>query len=241
MNFTELLDQFLASVSHRKRDIKSASMQRRSSFKSQSTYCVRDVVSQLSEAEIVGDISTVRRLQSLLKSRRQIPVKVLIFHEDTRPGYFGTFTKSSIVIGPRCPFARDAVVFDYSYDSGEEWEEEEGGDDVASQDGSEEAPSDADSDMDDWLVDDDVEGVDPGTPVSEREVSPLRPPSGIEKAANKRKSISGLDKGRKKRKVMPLVAFIKGPCWEDVIGKCEYEPFKQHRIQLFNGMYTFYL
>ena len=97
-----------------------------SRFKSTSKYCVRDIFAQLSEAEILGDDTAVRSLQNLLQSRESIPAKVLIFHEDYRPGYFGTFTKPSTAVGPRTPFAKDAVTFDYSYDSGEDWEEEIG-------------------------------------------------------------------------------------------------------------------
>ncbi|KAI5123318.1 hypothetical protein M0805_009339 [Coniferiporia weirii] len=206
--------------------------------KSSPSHCVRDVFSRLSEAEVLGDISSVRSLQSLLKSRSKIPVKVMIFHEDTRPGYFGTFTKSSTVVGPRTPYAKDAVAFDYSYDSGEEWEEEEeGGDDLMDLTGSDAGESsDLGSELDDWLVDDDDNDLDPGTPLSGREGSPALPPSlpGPEPPM-KRKSIKNEErKEPKKRKVMPLLPFSKGPCWENVIGECSYEPFKQHRIQLFN-------
>lgn len=45
----------------------------------------------------------------------------------------GTWTQSSTVVGPRTPFAKDTLLFDYSYDSGEEWEEpEEGAEDLES-------------------------------------------------------------------------------------------------------------
>ena len=45
----------------------------------------------------------------------------------------GTWTQSSTVVGPRTPFAKDTLLFDYAYDSGEEWEEpEEGGEDLES-------------------------------------------------------------------------------------------------------------
>ena len=194
-------------------------------------------MSGLSEAEVMGDTSTVRHLSKLLDSRVHIPAKVLIFHEDTRPGYFGTFTKPSASVGPRNPFAKDAIVFDYSYDSGEDWEEEEGGEDLISVDGSaDDEASEVGSELDDWLVDDD-DDVDPGTPLSERAGSPSQllpdfpPPSN-----GKRKSNTKEKKEQKKRKVIPLVAFAKGPFVEQTIGKCEYEPFNEYRIQLFNGM-----
>jgi chromatin assembly factor 1 subunit A len=203
---------------------------------------VRTIVSQLSEAEVLGDTSAVRRLTDLLASRAHIPAKVLIFHEDTRPGYFGTFTRSSTVVGPRRPFAKDAIQFDYNYDSGEEWEEEEeGGEDLMSADGDAEdgAASEADSDMDGWLVDDD-DDIDPGTPLSERAGSPPLlplPELPVQPLAAKRKSTGGEKekKEQKKRKVVPLVPFTKGPFEEERIGKCQYEAFKEYRIQFFNG------
>ena len=209
-----------------------------SSLKSTSKYCVRTIVSQLSEAEVIGDTSAVRRLTRLLASRSQIPAKVLIFHDDTRPGYFGTFTKSSASVGPRTPFAKDAITFDYSYDSGAEWEEEEeGGDDLMSLDGTvDDGASDAGSELDDWLVDDD-DDVDPGTPLSERARSPSfpLPEFPVQPTSGKRKTAAGEKKEQKKRKVVPLVPFTKGPYLEKKIGKCEYEVFNEYRIQLFNG------
>ena len=97
-------------------------------YKSSSKFCVREIMAQLSEAEVRGDDEAVRSILRLLQCREKIPAKVLVFDEDSRPGYFGTFTKSSTVVGPRTPLARDPVSFDYSYDSGEEWEDEGEGD-----------------------------------------------------------------------------------------------------------------
>ena len=76
-------------------------------------------MTQLTEAEVAGDDGEVRRLLELLRDRGAIPAKVLIFDEDARPGYFGTFTRNSREVGPRAPFARDVVQVDYTYDSGE--------------------------------------------------------------------------------------------------------------------------
>lgn len=193
-------------------------------------------MTQLNEAEIAGDDVLVRRLLNLLRNRNDIPSKVLVFTEDARPGYFGTWTRNSREVGPRTPFARDVVAMDYSYDSGEEWEEESGdADDVVEDDEEDAGTEEVDSDLDDWLVEDDDE-VEPGTPIEEREGSPdffgpdfLPPPP-----APKRKR-EAEPKVAKKRKVVPLVAFTKGPCWEPAIGQCEYELFNAYRIHLFNG------
>ncbi|KZT11534.1 uncharacterized protein LAESUDRAFT_740995 [Laetiporus sulphureus 93-53] len=194
---------------------------------------IRDILSQLNEAEVTGDDVQVRKLLFSLRNRTVIPAKVLIFAEDARPGYFGTWTRSSREIGPRTPFARDVISIDYAYDSGEEWEEESGdADDVVEDAEEEEVADEEDSDLDDWLVDD-GEVEDPGTPIDEREASPDFFP--IETDLPKRKAGGESSRQSKKRKVVvPLVPFTKGPYWEEAIGHCSYEPFQIYRIQLFN-------
>ncbi|KAI0928366.1 hypothetical protein AcW1_005632 [Taiwanofungus camphoratus] len=205
-----------------------------SHLKTHSRYSVRNIISQLNEAEIAGDDALVRSLLSLLRDRTRLPAKVLIFTEDARPGYFGTWTRSSREIGPRSPFARDIVALDYAYDSGEEWEEESGeADDVIDDADEEDAGDEEDSDLDSWLMDDD-EG-DPGIPIEDREHSPLSgdfplpPPS-----APKRKAGEAVKQNKKRKVVVPLVPFTKGPCWEPVIGRCIYEPLQSYRIHLLN-------
>lgn len=190
----------------------------------------------MNEAEIAGDDQAVRRLITLLRDRSAIPAKILIFSEDSRPGYCGTWTRNSREVGPRTPFARDVVSIDYSYDSGEEWEEESGeADDVVEGEDEEDNGEEPDSDADSWLVDDD--DVDPGTPIEDRASSPDYFAIDLPPAPPKRKTDDAESKGTKKRKVVvPLVPFSKGPCWENVIGRCEYEPFTGYRIQLFNGV-----
>ncbi|KAJ3506634.1 hypothetical protein NMY22_g17184 [Coprinellus aureogranulatus] len=191
-----------------------------SGYRTYHPYPVRDVMNQLSEAEVAGDDTVVRALLSKLQDRTQYPAKVLIFREDARPGYY------------------DLLVFDYGYDSGEEWEEEPVGEDVAEDDEEEdETEADADSDADSWLVDDD-EDVD----VNLNDLDSITPPDLFDSAppllppVTKRKADDGEKKhGSKKRKVVvPLVPFAKGPCWEEKIGECPYEPFNSYRIQLFN-------
>ncbi|KZT28551.1 hypothetical protein NEOLEDRAFT_1175854 [Neolentinus lepideus HHB14362 ss-1] len=206
-------------------------------LKTYTTHSVREVMAQLSEAEVAGDESRVRDLLNLLRSRSKIPAKIFCFADDARPGYFGTFTRTSRIIGSRSPFVRDTVAHDYNYDSGEEWEEEGEGEEVdgSDEEGGEAAADEEDSDLDSWLVDDDdVEEV--GTPIEERAGSPgfFPPPLSTDK---KRKSVASeaRPKAEKKRKVIvPLVPFTKGPCWENAIGQCDYEPFEAYRIQLFN-------
>lgn len=213
-------------------------------LKTSSTHSVRAILAQLSEAEVTGDTALVRSLITLLQDRDAIPARMLIFAEDARPGYYGTYTRTSRFVGPRTPFARDEVAFDYAYDSGAEWdgEEEGAGEDVA--DGDEEeadaVDSDADSDLDSWLVDDEVEeGESRSSPFSDTPLS--GPPSLPQPApAKKRKAeketpVDVEERSSKRKVVVPLIPFTKGPCLESIIGTCVYEPLNPYRIQLFNG------
>lgn len=194
---------------------------------------VRDVMTQLSEAEIGGDDVAVRAILKKLYNRKLFPVKVTIFHTDTRPGYYGTWTRNSQFVGPRTPFAKE-VGIDYTCDSGAEWEEEPQGEDVVEGEEEEDVGSEDDeSDMDGWLVSDDEE------PEVQIRDSPSPPPFDIPVLPNKRKSDNeDAKRTRKRKKVVPLVPFAKGPCWETTIGVVEYEPFKPYRIQLFNGAFV---
>ena len=169
----------------------------------------------------------------LLEDRTTIPAKVFIFHEDTRPGYFGTWTRISSTIRPRRPFARDVVAVDYSYDSSEEWEEEYPGDadDVADDNDDEDEGGDAgdDSDADSWLVDDDnnddVEAI-----------APMDGPSPPPFPKRRLEGTSGAGNSYKKRRVVPLIPFVRGPVWDPSIVKTVEEVFTPFRVRFFNGM-----
>lgn len=197
-------------------------------FNSNPKDSVRTILNELAEAEIAGDISATRSLLNLLEDRTAIPAKAFIFHEDTRPGYFGTWTRVSSAIRPRQPFARDVVAIDYSYDSSEEWEEENPGDadDIADDnDDEDEGDPGGDSDADSWLVDDDdVEAV---APMDEIDEPPL-PKRRLE-------GTNGASSSYKKRRVVPLVPFVKGPVWDPAITRTVEEVFTPFRIRFFNG------
>jgi chromatin assembly factor 1 subunit A len=175
---------------------------------------------------------------SKLASREEIPAKILIFHDDLRPGYFGTWTRSSCVIGARTPFAKDVVALDYGYDSGLEWDEEDANGDNVDEEGEDEdgeGVDESDSDLDSWLVDDDEVEEAVG---EQRELSPSAfldvplPPKRRQKEPENPRKLE------KKRKVVsPLLPFAKGPCWEEEIGSCAYGAFKSYKIHLFNGLF----
>ncbi|XP_045513562.1 chromatin assembly factor 1 subunit A-A-like [Pieris brassicae] len=58
--------------------------------------------------------------------REKLRPKLLSFHENRRPPYWGTWRKKSTFIKPRQPFSMDQKQLEYEVDSDEEWEEEEG-------------------------------------------------------------------------------------------------------------------
>ena len=88
--------------------------------------------------------------------RSTLRMKLLQFHEDVRPPYFGTFSKRSNAVSGRRPLGK-AQELDYDNDSEAEWEEEPmEGDDCGSADEEDEeeaGPNDAEADDEDpWLV-----------------------------------------------------------------------------------------
>lgn len=169
------------------------------------------------------------------------------------PRCTGTWTKASASVRPRKPLGQDTAVLDYAYDSEEDWEDEpeEGG-------GGEEVDADAmsvdsddESDTDSWLAaDDEIEAAtgfsgsppplddDPflvpikSAPASSQSSSSASKPFLTKK---RKAATSARDDGQKKRKVVPLVPWIKGPHWEDASGKSSTQAFKAHRIRLLNG------
>ena len=83
--------------------------------------------------------------QSDLKYIPQVPrMKLIQFHENVRPPYYGTWTKTSPDISSRNPFGRDNTsLVDYDVDSDEEWEQDLEGDDC-----------DSDEEEEDFICDD---------------------------------------------------------------------------------------
>ena len=75
---------------------------------------------------------------------RETCVKFLLFHQNNRPAYFGSFTRPSSVVCGRDPLAHDGALFEYEVDSDEEWEEPGDGEELGASD-NEEEPVDAES------------------------------------------------------------------------------------------------
>ncbi|KAG9098646.1 hypothetical protein FRC06_006131 [Ceratobasidium sp. 370] len=216
-NSKDLLREFLESAPAKQRPSIPRSSHSRQNLE------VRAIMNELNDAEVLGDSKTVRRLTALLRNRRALPAKLFHFHENNKPAYYGTWTKTSLSIRARRPFGKDESL-DYDYDSDEDWEEEGEGEVIVS-DGSDEDDSSSDSDEEGWLVDDD-----------EAEAAPIE---GAEEpaeefSAKRRSESAAKNKDGKRRKVEKLAPFQKGPCWEMEIGQCSYEPFNAYRIQLLN-------
>jgi hypothetical protein len=183
-----------------------------------------------------------RKVLDQLRKQNRFPWKTLAFDQQARPPYSGTFTKKSVVVGPRTPFAQDPAL-DYSYDSGDDWEDEEGGDDVddfgegegAAEPEDDEDEDEEDGEFDDWLDDeDDGESGIPGDGIDEGSATAVVPQ---------------LDQGRlpmkvivKKREVpkraVKVTPWWKGPEWEGCIG-AGTDGLEVYRIQLLNGASRF--
>ncbi|XP_041646812.1 chromatin assembly factor 1 subunit A [Cheilinus undulatus] len=84
--------------------------------------------------------------------KRYGPMKLLQFHENYRPAYWGTWSKKSSHISPRCPLRQDKDLLDYEVDSDEEWEEEEPGESLSHSEGEDEEEGGDDDDDDGFFV-----------------------------------------------------------------------------------------
>lgn len=114
------------------------------------------------------------RTPQFVKSRSSVrgrnsygPLKLLQFDEDYRPAFFGTKDDLPRTVKSRRPFSKYEGL-DYSYDSGEEWEDEEDGEDIDQDIDNERENEDAelrrlygsDEDDDDDFLDDELDGDD---------------------------------------------------------------------------------
>ncbi|XP_064609248.1 chromatin assembly factor 1 subunit A-B-like [Liolophura sinensis] len=102
-------------------------------------------------------------------------VKLLQFHTNYRPPYYGTWRKKSKVISPRNPWKTDSGLLDYEVDSDDEWEEEEPGESLSASEGEEEKEEnkeeDGEEEEDGWLVPHGYLSEDEGC-VEDEEVTP---------------------------------------------------------------------
>lgn len=86
-----------------------------------------------------GDDSVVMISDSGSAPRQRLPkFKLLQFHQNHRPAYYGSWQRPrGSIITPRNPFRKDNGVLDYEVDSDDEWEEEEPGESISDSEGEE--------------------------------------------------------------------------------------------------------
>ncbi|PWN48437.1 hypothetical protein IE53DRAFT_197320 [Violaceomyces palustris] len=215
---------------------------------------VRDIKRIVTESDILGGnaIEEAKKSLEALKDQNKIQVKLLQFESDRRPGWYGTWTRSTNLIGPRRPLGQDPVALDYNYDSDADWEElgQVEGDDlqeVDNEDRDESGDSEVDSELDEWLEDDlemeeieeegfagsgndEIVEVDAaGQPIISRTqaISSGRTPN-ILKPKKKKVKLLG------RRFDSKLVPFSTGPHWETTLGQPIYENFASFRIEFLN-------
>ena len=138
------------------------------------------------------------------------------------------------MISPRRPFIHDVVAIDYSYDSSDEWEDSPGdADDVADdedEDEDDELDAGEDSDTDSWLVDDSEN-------VNDDDMEAVAPMDEVDPAPHPKRRLEGASStgaSYKRRKVVRLVPFVRGPIWDPAITKT-VESLTPFRVRFFNG------
>lgn len=176
----------------------------------------------MQECEIRGDMDAYHKLRSQLRNTERYPMKLLKFHTDVRPGYFGTWTKSSSNISGRNPYGRDLNLLDYDYDSEAEWDEDpEDAEDINNESGDEEM-SESDDDLDGWLAGDDEVEFEAGyegemslADMMDENNDPFAQPAMDLDGGKKKIKKTSKPLVKKKKLTGPLIPVIKGPYWED--------------------------
>nr|KAG5706565.1 hypothetical protein BaRGS_028736 [Batillaria attramentaria] len=156
---------------------------------------------------MVHDSETVKKVMHA--------VKLLQFHTDYRPPYYGTWRKPVKRVSPRNPWKKDEDIFDYEVDSDEEWEEEEPGESLSdSNDEDEEAADGGEDEEDDgWMVPHGYLSEDEGCEDDE-EVTPE-----VLKARQRAKAQAWEAELQAKKQVAPPVHL--GCYWQDISCFCQ--------------------
>lgn len=184
---------------------------------------ISSIMTAMQESEISGDMESYHKLRTQLRNTDKYPFKLLKFHVDVRPGYLGTWTKSSSTISGRNPYGRDTSLLDYDYDSEAEWDEDPEDAEDIKEDSGEEEMSESEDDLDGWLAgDDEVEfeaGYDGELSLADRMDDVTDPfaqfGQGKSEDSKKKPKKSGKPTIKKKKITGPLIPIIKGPYWQD--------------------------
>lgn len=153
-------------------------------------------------------------------------------------GSLGTFSKTSKLIRPRKPFAKDTCLFDYDYDSEDEWDEEEAGDgeDVNSDDARSQGSDEADSqdELDDWMCEDNEIEYEEGFEADGSEIQ-KDPTIAARDRAIAKKERSAKDSLARSKAPKALVPVSRGPVWEPQYGHQLHSAFESMSICFLNG------
>ncbi|KAL7396317.1 hypothetical protein ABVT39_004199 [Epinephelus coioides] len=142
--------------------------------------------------------------------KRYGPMKLLQFHENYRPAYWGTWSKKSSHVSPRCPLRQDKDLLDYEVDSDEEWEEEEPGESLSHSEGEDEEEGGEDDDDDDgFFVPHGYLSDDEGAPEEEEGGDPEK-----QKLLQRVKAKEWDELMSTKKKMKVLDPVVRGCVWE---------------------------
>jgi len=97
------------------------------------------------EVEVIHDSAALQKVTH--------KIKLLQFHKDCRPPYYGTWRKMTS-LNARNPWYKDGATFDYEFDSEEEWEDEEPGESLSNSEGEQEKGEEEvdEEDEEGWMV-----------------------------------------------------------------------------------------
>ncbi|XP_017143684.1 chromatin assembly factor 1 subunit A-B [Drosophila miranda] len=109
------------------------------------------------EVQVIDDLTNAGTPIVQEEQAKQMPrmrAKYLMFADNRRPPYYGTWRKKSQSICARRPLAQDKVHFDYEVDSDCEWEEEEPGESLSASEDEKERESEEESEEEynEWYV-----------------------------------------------------------------------------------------
>jgi len=163
-----------------------------------------DVVSEETEEKII--------LNGVLADK--VPrAKLLQFHANQRPAYWGTWTKKSSIVSGRRPFGKDEERFEYDYDSDEDWEEEEEGESLSDN----EDDKEKEEEKDDYEVDNEFfvpHGYLSDEEEEKDEDEVFNPETAKEKAKEKLKNAEKEFEKEHKKKTQQLKPRLWGVCFE---------------------------
>ncbi|CAI9733757.1 Hypothetical predicted protein [Octopus vulgaris] len=156
-------------------------------------------------------------------------VKLLQFHTNYRPPYYGTWRKSSNVLLAKNPWKKDTALFDYEVDSDDEWEEEEPGESLSSSEEEEEKDDkeDDEDEEDGWMVPHGYLSEGEGCVEDDEQVTPE-----ILKA--RRAAKAEIWERQRNQQGLPHKPEYIGCIW-DGSGKSDVNIFNEYRVTIING------